>query len=738
MSAAIPASLALAAIGCLGIAAQLVIMRELVTAFAGNELSIALMLGSWIACEAAGALAFGRLARGRSPARWLGPLALISAAVSASAVLLAILGRPLSGALPGETLNIPLLWLVALAVTCLPAFTHGALFVAGTGLLEADPNRAAVPGRAYLWEGVGTAVAAAVISFGLVVRLPSLALATLAAVPLASVLLLPGLRRSRRERAVAILALPALVVLASGPAGQLERIAWQRHWPGQAVKRVANSPYGKVVRIERAGQQQVLFAGVPVLTSPALDVARAEELVGIPLLCHPGPARVLIIGQALGGPAAVALRHGVSLLVTTEPDAVLAHELAAAGADDVKAELADPRHLRLAADPRRLLAAATGRFDVIVIIPAAPLSLADNRLFTLEAFRLCRRRLNPGGILCLSGPGSADRNRLAPDVERLVALRQVTLRQAFANVLPLAADFPLLLAADRPLAANPETLARRLVARRAAGQVLDSAYLSALLDDFRQEAFARNLARAGPAAGPNTDLHPRELLLSLARENRAASNLVARLADASRRLNPRHLLAGLGLLLAASLAGAFSLGRRFSVGAAVASSGFCGAGLSALLLFVYQARFGSLYTQAALLIGAFMLGSVLGSAAVTHLPARRRPVALLAADLTLAALCVGTALAPAVAPAWLFVLTQLAAGACLGAQFAAAGADAPGSPAARAGLLAGLDLSGGALGMFVCGLVLAPALGFVVSALALAGAKAASALGLACSRPAAV
>lgn len=734
MAAWLSSALLLAAIGGLGITGQIVLLRELVTAFSGNELSIAFMLAVWIACEAAGAFAFGVLFRRCNPVRWLGLLALLSVAVSAAAVPAAVLGRPLVGLLPGETLSIPALCLIAFAVVSLPAFTHGALFVTGAGLLGSAPGRTTIPGRAYLWEGIGTAIAALAISFGLAAGVSSLALVTLAAVPLAVALLLPGLGRSRLEKTcivIALLCLPILLLFA----GRMEQLAWQRHWPGQTVQSVANSAYGKVVRIARAGQQQVFFAGAAALTSPTIDFARTEQVVGLPLLLHPRPERVLILGQALGGPVAVALRHGAKQVVTTEPDAVLARELAATDDTVVNAELANPRHRRLALDPRRLLAADSGRFDVITILPSAPFSLSANRLFSLEAFLLCRRQLNPGGILCLNSPGSADRTRLAPDLERMAGLRLATLERAFAHVLPLAADIPLFIAAGFPLNPPPETLARRLATRAAAGQVLDSVYLVALLDGFRQQEFTRRLTRAVSSGGPNTDLHPREVALSIVRENRTVSGVVARLYDAAINLRLRHLLVGLGLLLCLSLAAARTLGRRFAVGTAIVTSGFCGAGISVILLFAYQTRFGTLYTHIALLLGAFMLGSVLGSAAAVQLTTRLRSTSLLLLEIALLLLCVLAALASPVAPARLFVIMQLAAGTCLGAQFAVAGAEAAASPAARTGLLAGLDLVGGALGMLVCGLVLVPGLGLVVAALALTGVKSASALGLALSRP---
>ena len=43
------------AIGCLGIAGQLVLLRELMAAYGGNEFSAGVTVAVWILCEALGA-----------------------------------------------------------------------------------------------------------------------------------------------------------------------------------------------------------------------------------------------------------------------------------------------------------------------------------------------------------------------------------------------------------------------------------------------------------------------------------------------------------------------------------------------------------------------------------------------------------------------------------------------------------------------------------------------------------
>ena len=124
-------------------------------------------------------------------------LAALSVLASLAAVPAAVLVRSLLGVLPGETLSIPLLLLATFVVVFLPAASHGALFVTAAAIhAQGTPDRAsdvAAPatgsvGSAYVWEGIGTALAG-LACYLLLNRLQSLAIIALFSLLIAAALL---------------------------------------------------------------------------------------------------------------------------------------------------------------------------------------------------------------------------------------------------------------------------------------------------------------------------------------------------------------------------------------------------------------------------------------------------------------------------------------------------------------------------------------------------------------------
>ena len=82
------ARLAVALAGVGAAAGQVLLIRELLIASAGNELSIAAVLASWLLWSAAGAWIGGRVVSGsgRSPVFHVGAIALVEVAVLAGAL----------------------------------------------------------------------------------------------------------------------------------------------------------------------------------------------------------------------------------------------------------------------------------------------------------------------------------------------------------------------------------------------------------------------------------------------------------------------------------------------------------------------------------------------------------------------------------------------------------------------------------------------------------------------------
>ena len=155
----------------------------------------------------------------------------------------AMLVRPLLGVLPGETLSIPLLLLATFAVVFLPAASHGALFVVAAAHRTAGHRlRVRLGGHrngARRCLPASSAQPLVVTGSGRAVG----------AIPLA-VAAGFGHGRTRTKWTMWTLGFGVLASLVF--ALPIERMAWGAAWRGQRVMSVANSPYGKIVRLERA------------------------------------------------------------------------------------------------------------------------------------------------------------------------------------------------------------------------------------------------------------------------------------------------------------------------------------------------------------------------------------------------------------------------------------------------------------------------------------------------------
>ncbi|NPV14952.1 hypothetical protein HPY86_08510 [candidate division WOR-3 bacterium] len=716
------------AVGGLGLAAQVVILRELLAAFAGNEVSSGVFLSVWLLSEGFGAWLFSRVAvRLVSPKHSLTVVGLVSALSSVGASVLVVYSRRLLGLLPGENLSLQALFLITLFAVFLPAATHGALFVLGTALSK---ERGVVT-KVYFFEGLGTVLTAVILYFGLLAQVPNLAIVALMG---AVLMLMLGIvilieRRSFLEGVWALgwgVVLLGLVI--TGTRG--ERWLWEQTWQGQRVLGVRDSPYAKLVTVEREGQRQVLYDGSSVLVMPNPDVTGIEEMAHIPLLLHPAPQRVLILGLGLGGLVSEILKWPVADVQMVVLDWWLVDEAQRSGGAVVAEEIADPRFKVVICDPRQFLTTKADSFDCIIIIGTAPENLGANRLFTKEFFKLCQSRLRAQGILATRVPGTVE--GMTDEARAVVETRYTTLRQVFQKTELIALDFPLLVAGDR-ITLCVDSVVMRWQRLGIATRVLTPFYLSSLLDQFRQTRvtlpFVPSCQRKDDRSEdsmvqtklgsvvPNTDLVPRELFLNMVLEHRRSSPRFSRIYSAVGRTLGRFVLPLVGFLLVVAVGGVVLWERKTKQvaparGLGIFTSGFAGAGISLLTIFVYSSRFGSIYTGSALLFASFMFGSVLGAGLVNWWGPKRPSVFFVLFDLMILGsggvvwfLVLGGGKA-------LFYLLLLVAGAGLGAQFALASQeltmlDAP----RRAGYLSVLDWTGGALGGVVMALVILPILG---------------------------
>jgi spermidine synthase len=173
---------------------------------------------------------------------------------------------------------------------------------------------------------------------------------------------------------------------------------------GRTLLRLDESPHGTVslsrVTDSRGAWTSLSIDAVNVAgTSPPL--LACQTLQGhLPLLLHAAPRSVLHVGFGSGGTAAAVATHAsVEHLHVAEinPEVLRVSDEEMTRVNH--GVLRDPRMTVHLADGRNLLLGTTRRFDCILSDSIHPRYRGNASLYTVEYFRLCRSRLEPGGLI---------------------------------------------------------------------------------------------------------------------------------------------------------------------------------------------------------------------------------------------------------------------------------------------------------------------------------------------------
>ena len=637
-------SIALAALGFTSTIAQVLLVRELVATFYGNELLFGLVLAAWLAWVAAGAWIadFGsQIARLAPPSRKLPAFgkvpqsAIAVGLVGAAGLLLVEMAlvrgvRLLLRVTPGAFVEFgPMVGAVViiLAPLCLLV---GSLFTLGARLTV---EQGGTVGRAYVWESIGAVTGGALFSFLLIRYLDPFQTALL----VSAINLAVASRQSANQQisksanrksqvrksaihspqsafrnlhspfSILLFLVSCLLFLASYPLGHTLHVAtlrWQ--WPDLAF--AADSPYGRLAVQARDGQRVFYENGLLAFETQGTF---PEEVAHFPLLAHPDPREVLLVGGGVAGDVREILKHPGTRVTYVELDPLLIEAAQAHLPPQDAAVLADPRVTLVFADGRLYVRSARRAFDVVILDLPEPATGALNRFYTREFFAEVRAVLNPGGLFALGLPSAE--NYWSPELARRNGSVYWTLRDVFPQVVVLPGEHNFFLASEVPLEADPALWAGRLAERGLETRWVTPRYVEYV---FTTDRFAEVQSQLAATAGVrlNRDLAPicyyYDLVLWL---SRFYPNL--------RRMFERASLVNLGwvavpLLLAVGLV---RWRRGGAVPFAIATAGLANMMLEVVILFAFQVLHGTVYARVSLIVTALMAGLALGGAAGNRL-----------------------------------------------------------------------------------------------------------------------
>ena len=390
--ASVAARAALAVAGTSAVIGQIVLMRELIRLFGGNEISLGVLLAVWLFWTAVGSGLAGLF---RAPAwpRWTVAMLECLAGASLPAAIWELRAtKALIATVPGELIG-PVPMLLA-SLACLSVFcvVCGWLFVAGARLIEAEGRLGArrSASAAYLLDAAGSGAGGILASLLLVRFLEPFQIAAIVALANACMALVLVARLRRVQIAVlSIAALGSAVPLLTRIAPRLEHASQARLWRGFDLVASRDTIYGNLT-VTSTGSVHSIYSDGSILGN-APDPAAAEEAVDYALLEHPAPRRVLLIGGGVTGGVAEALKHpSVTQLDYVELDPELIR-LARRYVPEQAAAFTDPRVRVHLADGRRFLMGASQKWDAIVVDVPDPQTAQLNRFYTVEFFRAAPR-----------------------------------------------------------------------------------------------------------------------------------------------------------------------------------------------------------------------------------------------------------------------------------------------------------------------------------------------------------
>jgi spermidine synthase len=672
------------ATGIASVVTQLVLIREFLSLFQGNEIVIALILFSWLTLGGLGTLlarppASRRLATSQT-LYWLS-LALVLFAI------LTLFGARLLRDLVfthGASVGFYPTSVYIASVTAPYALLIG--FLLPLSLFVLRRQRPDYPGAlVYIWDNIGDVSGGVLFSFLIVFWMTPVQAIVAAHLPLlaAALFLRPSGGPSRPARWLA--AAGVFLALAAAVAAEKTTLTPSR---GE-LAHYRETRYGRITVVTQHELVTVFQDGAPLLSSQ--DEASAEEAVHLALAQIEDPKRVLVI-SAPAGVMEELEKYRLESIDFVELDPDLTEVLF-----DFHLLKRIPPLRVLHADGRAFLAEASPGYDAILVNLNDPQTFQTNRFFTDRFFSLARSRLSEQGVLGFS-MGGFDSYLAEPQRRKLSSVYN-TAKAHFPHVLMLPDQRTFFICSAHPLQTGIPDLLRR--------KGIVAPYISAYYaGNVTAERISYLLERMDPAAPPNTDLAPFVM-------RTVFSEWFAKFHS-----SPLWFMGAL-----AGVVGVY-LWQASRLEFVLFSTGWVTMGSEILVIFAFQIFFGYIYFQIGIIVTVFLAGLLPGALWGRRLAARGRRVLILSdmaliglLGATFAAVHAGDRLGQAVYLCLGFTVSFAG-----GLQFPAALRLRGDDGRAATGIFSA-DLIGAALGTLVTSTLLIPYLGLTGAIGALLGLK---------------
>ena len=424
-------------IGGGSIITQLLFFRELYSVVHGNELIFGIILSLWLMLSGAGTY-IGKIIKFRKTFDLLKILHFLLAFLPILSVLGIRYGKAWFFA-PGVMLNITEITMFSLIWTAPYCLIAGISLVQYSRVYPKDDST----GSVYLLDLFG-AGAGALIFYFLFLKVydsfDSLNLILLLNTFSAFLLI-----ETKKQSRIVLLAGIILIVVLQVIIINFETRSLKVLYPGQQIEKVEDTPYGRLV-ITRTGEQSNFFEDGTLLFSTNSVMAN-EETVHFSLSQLEDIKNALLISGGLSGQIDEVLKYEPVVIDYTELNADI---LKYGHLTD--ANLNNERVTIHPIDGRKFLTGSEKKYDAAIVNVPQPSNAQLNRYYTLEFFRIAKKKLTDNGLLSVQLPATA--NYLSSEEGLAQSVIYNTLSRVFDNILIFSGTKNYLIASDKELTYN--------------------------------------------------------------------------------------------------------------------------------------------------------------------------------------------------------------------------------------------------------------------------------------------
>ncbi|MEW6607200.1 MAG: methyltransferase [bacterium] len=596
---------ALILIGFTSTLAQILLMRELAVVFYGNELSFGITIAGWLFWTAIGSSLIGRLVdRLKKSAQLFAILQILFPLIIALEIFLVRDIRHILGIVPGVMIGFfPML--ISCFFVLLPlCLLTGFLFTLGCKVYTVSKKEVAPQiGYVYIYDGLGDILGGIVFTYVLVYLFHSFDMFSF----LFILNLLSGFLILRRFPIICLFLL-VLVTLTifSGLPNFLQQLSQKLQWQGYNLIITKDSIYGNIAISREENQYTFYESGLPIFSLP--DKVSAEQLIHFPMVMHPEPKQILIIGGGIAGGLTEILKHPQTEVDYVELDPMVI-ELSKKylPKEDLQSFKQSNVHLM---DGRLFVKRATKRFDLIIVNLPDPATAQLNRFYTIEFFKEIKNILNPDGIFSIKI--SSNENYFSEELKNLNGCIYKTLKAVFPSVTIAPGEKLLFFASPQKgvLTYNTQLLARRFTARNIQTTYVDEYYFPyRLLQDritFVKKAIEDYKGLV------NTDFYPIGYFYEMVFWSTQFDTRLGTTFNWFSKINLNWIL---GILIILFISQLVICKKRpiTAIPIAIMTTGYAGLSLEIILIFGFQVLYGYLYHRIGIIVASFMFGLVIGT-----------------------------------------------------------------------------------------------------------------------------